>query len=144
LLQRRLHSLAFEAEPRIIFRGIRCPRLDALAERLRTPPVLAAHEIDSPTVHERQQPGARLAALWHEAVGVPPSREETFLHCILCELLVPKDPESKSVRHSAEPVVELGERRLVRARKERDDRLVGKVRKASSHWPSSLVHRRYS
>jgi len=46
------------------------------------------------------------------------------LHGIFRELVVPEDSQSKPVCHPAEPVVELGECRLVRARKQGDDRLV--------------------
>ena len=76
---------------------------------------------------ERQQPGTRLSAFRHEAVGIPPRREETLLHGILGELLVAQDAERKTVGHPSEAVVQLGQGRVVGACDHCDDGLVRQV-----------------
>ena len=75
-------------------------------------------------MHQRQEPRARLRPLRHEPVGVAPRREEPFLYHVLGELLVADDSKREPVGDPTEPVVQLGEGGLVRARDEGDDRLV--------------------
>ena len=59
--------------------------------------------------------------------ALAPEPEEGLLHRVLGERLVAEDPVGEAVRGAADPVVELRERRLVRPRDERDERLVGEV-----------------
>src|SRR5881392_646369 len=103
----------FEAKSRIFFCGTRRLGFDTLDERLRTPPVFAANEIDRAAVDERQKPCAGLATFGHEAVGVPPRSEKTLLDGILGQTLVAEDPQGEPICHPAEAVIELCERRLV-------------------------------
>ena len=55
------------------------------------------------------------------------SAEERLLHRVLGERLVAQHPVREPVGDAADPVVELGQRRLVRAGDERDERFVGEV-----------------
>src|SRR5262249_30262718 len=84
-------------------------------------------------VDERQHPRARLAALGHEACGAAPDREKRVLYRILGERVVAQDPAGKPVGDASEAVVELGQRDLVGASAERDDRLVREVRERTRH-----------
>ena len=56
-----------------------------------------------------------------------PDGEERLLHRVLGERAVAQDPQREPVRDAPEAVVELGESRLVRASRERDDGLVRKM-----------------
>ena len=84
-------------------------------------------------MHEREDPGARLAAFGHEAGGRAPDGEERLLHRILGQRLVAQDAQREPVRGAAIAVVELGERRLLRASGESDERFVGKVGELPVH-----------
>ena len=55
------------------------------------------------------------------------SAEERLLDRVLGERLVAQDAVGEAVGRAADAVVELRERRFVRARDERDERLVGEV-----------------
>ena len=59
--------------------------------------------------------------------GAAPEPEERFLHRVLGERFVAEHAVGEPVGGAADPVVELGERRLVRPGDERDERFVGEV-----------------
>src|SRR5262249_56744558 len=90
---------------------------------------------------EREDPGARLAPLGHEARRCPPEGEERVLDRILGERLVAEHAQREPVRRAAVAVVELGERRLLGSGRERDERLVGKVRELPRHVRHSYTRR---
>ncbi len=84
-------------------------------------------------MHERQDPGARLPALRHEARRRPPDREEGLLDGVLGERLIAQDAQREAVRRAPVTVVQLGERPLLRARREQDECLVGEVGELAGH-----------
>ena len=132
MAQRRLHALALQAEERVLVHALD-GRLGRPVERVGAPPLLAPDGVDRPPVHEREDPRARLATLGHEAGGRPPDREERLLHRVLGELLVAQDAQRQPVGGTAVAVVQLGERRLLRPRGERDERFVGEVGELPVH-----------
>ena len=71
---------------------------------------------------------------------VAPDVEEHVLHRVLRERAVAQHAQREPVDDAAEAVVELRERGFVRARGERDDRLVGQVREVPCHRRSSLLN----
>jgi hypothetical protein len=75
-------------------------------------------------MNEGQYPCARLRAIGLEALGRAPDVEEGILNRVFGQGRVSEHPERQAVRHAAEPVVELGERRLVGARDGAEQRLV--------------------
>ena len=74
---------------------------------------LPAHEVDSPSVHEREDPGRRPSARGVELRRLPPHGEERFLHRVLRQGGVAQDTHRETVRHRPEPVVQRSERLLV-------------------------------
>ncbi len=145
LLQRRLHALALEAQPRLLV-GAACSicGLLRLVERVGAAPLLPPHEVDRAPVHEREDPRARLAALRHEPRRRPPEREEGLLHRVLCERLVAQDAQRQPVRRAGIAVVQLAERRLLRARREQHECLVREMRELAGHASGSPIrHRRF-
>ena len=84
-------------------------------------------------MHERQDPGAGLAALRHETSCGAPQREECLLNGVLCEGLIAKNAEGEAIGGPPEAVVELGERRLLGSRSERDQRLVREMGQLPVH-----------
>ena len=130
--QRRLYALALQAKERVLFHAPRRPARRAV-ERVGAAPLLAPDGVDSPPVHEREDPRARLAVLGHEARRRPPDGEERLLHRVLGQRLVAQDTERKPVRGAAVAVVELGERGLLRPRGQRDERFVGEVGELPVH-----------
>ena len=75
---------------------------------------------------EREEPGARLAALADVRAGRPPHGEERFLHRVLGERRVLEDAVREAVRDLPVAVVELRQREIaVRCGDEREQRLVG-------------------
>src|SRR5207244_5966095 len=71
---------------------------------------------------------------------VAPRGQESLLYRVLRQLVVAEDAASQSVGDAAETVVQLAECRVVGARDERDERLVGQVRKGSRHRRRSVAH----
>ena len=84
--------------------------------------------------------GTKLAALRQSA-------EEGLLHGVLCQRLVAEDAEREPVGDAADPVVQLGQGRLVAARDERHQGFVGQVSQvpacAHDHVPLGGDGRRY-
>jgi hypothetical protein len=78
-------------------------------------------------VDEGQDPGARLAALGHEARRPAPDREEGVLDGVLRKRLVAEHAEREAVRDISVAVVQLGERIVVGTGRERHDRFVREV-----------------
>src|ERR671934_43259 len=101
--------------------------------------VLAADEVDRASVDDRQDPRARARALGEEAVGGPPDGEKRLLHRVLRERLVAQDPQREAVGDSAETIVELCQRVLVRGRDEREERLVREVHQLAAPAGSGRV-----
>src|SRR5262249_37305781 len=81
-----------------------------------------------PAVNEGEQPGARLRALGDEAVGCAPRAEEGLLHGVLRQGVVAENAEGEPVGESAEAAGELGERLIVGAGDQREQRLVRQMR----------------
>src|SRR2546430_1107290 len=92
LLQGGLDAFTLEPQPRVVFRRARGGSVDAVGQGLGASTILAPHEVDRATMNERQQPRARFAAFRDEPVGVAPRGEKPFLHRVLGEPLVTKDP----------------------------------------------------
>ena len=87
---------------------------------------------------EREDPRARLRALCPEGGCVAPDREETLLHRVLGEPVVPQDAHGKAVGDAANAVVKLSERVLVTSRDERHQGFVGEVGVLLAHGPGRL------
>src|SRR6476619_6225109 len=77
LAQRLLDDLALRAEPGL-FVGRLARGLLGVVERVGSPALLAADEVDGPSVDERQDPGARLALFGKERAGRAPDGEEPY------------------------------------------------------------------
>ena len=111
----------------------------ALGQLLGAPALLAADEVDRAAVHEREDPGAGLRPLRDEPPGRAPDREERLLHGILGERLVAEHAQREPVGDAVVPVVQLGERELLRSGHERHDRFVGQVSQVAGHDPDSTT-----
>ena len=134
LLQPGLNALALEAEPGGVLGGLARRQIDrCFVERVGSAAFLAAHEIDGPPMHEREDPRARLRAFGAEAGGRTPDAEEGLLDGVLREPVVAQHPEREPVGDPADTVVQLGQRGLVTAGDECDEGLVGKVGEVPAH-----------
>ena len=91
--------------------GLRCHRLELVGKGAE--PGLAAHEVDSPSVYEREDPGRRLSARAVETRRLPPDGEECLLHRVFRKGGVAHDAQSETVGDLPEPVVEQPQRLLV-------------------------------
>ena len=63
------------------------------------------------------------------------TREEPLLHRVLRQPVVAQHAVREAVRDAADAVVELGQRRLVATRDERDERLVREMSEVLTHRP---------
>jgi hypothetical protein len=116
---------------------VSCDRL----ERLGAAAFLASDDVDRSPVDEGHDPRARLGPLRAERRRRAPHREEALLHRVLRQPLVAEDAQRDPVRDAPDTVVQLGERGVVAARHERDQRLVGQV-PVPSQRPGIFAHPR--
>ena len=70
-----------------------------------------------------------------------PDREERLLHRVLGERLVAQHAQREPVGDPVVAVVQLGERKLVGARNQRDDGFVGQVGEVAGHVAHSTIER---
>jgi hypothetical protein len=134
LLQRPLHPFPLQTQP-CLFVGSAglLRRLVRVVERVCAAPLLTTHEVDRAPVHEREDPRAGLAALGHEPRRGAPECEKRLLHGILGERFVAQHAQRQAVGGPGVAVVQLAERRLLRARREGDERFVREVRELAGH-----------
>ena len=95
--------------------------------------LFASHEVDRATVHEGQQPRARLGALRPVGAGGAPDLEERLLDGVLGQGRVLEDLVCEPVCDLAEPVVELVESVLVSPGNRLDESFVGALRGLPAH-----------
>ncbi len=140
-----LHAVTLEAQPCRLLGAAGDRRAFAIRvlERLGAAALLASHEIDGAAMHESQDPGARLCPVGRVGRGCAPEREEALLHGVFRQPVVAQDAVREAVRDAAYTVVELGQRRLVATRDERDERLIREVSLVLTHRPRNGFDRRY-
>ena len=143
-LERGLHAVALEAEPRRLLRaaGGAGDLAIRLVQRVGAPALLASDEVDGAAVHEREDPGARLRPVGRIRGRGAPDAEKALLDGVLGEPVVAHDAVGQTVGDATDAVVQLRQRPFVAARDEGDERLIGQVRLILPHRPRSGRARR--
>jgi hypothetical protein len=131
---------ALQAQPRLVL-GHVCARLRSRLERLGAAGLLAANDVNGAAVDEGQDPRARRPAFGDEAGGRAPKGQEAVLDSVLRERRIADDSQREAVGDLAEAVVERRESAVVRARNERDERLIGEMSEISGHGDSFTTRR---